>query len=338
MTAEQAWAQVHLEFAAFVNNTLFGLGSRLAPINLLTMLAVMIALYFWRKPAKSFLTWAFPKEIYFSKSFGVDVKLFLFNNIIHIIKVLNFGVITALIATLMLGWLGNGQPEAATPNKLAIGLVLFMVSDGGYYFLHRMHHQVSLLWPLHSVHHSAEVMTPVTAYRVHPLYHILSTFYQSVLIGLAQGLLLSLFFNKVDFLMIAGVNSFYATFNLAASNLRHTHIWLSFGRTVEHIIISPAQHQIHHSTNPKHINKNYGEVLAIWDWIFGTLYVPDKMETLEFGISDKSGNRIQQPHPTFLRAIILPIQEIGAIVRQFFTSKTPDKIVKTTASRTKDVE
>jgi sterol desaturase/sphingolipid hydroxylase (fatty acid hydroxylase superfamily) len=49
--------------------------------------------------------------------------------------------------------------------------------------------------------------------------------------------------------------------------------------------MSPAHHQIHHSRNPAHFNKNLGSCLALWDWMFGTLYIPSaKREVLEFGV------------------------------------------------------
>ena len=54
----------------------------------------------------------------------------------------------------------------------------------------------------------------------------------------------------------------------------------------EYLLISPYQHQIHHSDNPKHFNKNMGSKLAIWDWMFGTLVLSksaSKMTPLFFG-------------------------------------------------------
>jgi sterol desaturase/sphingolipid hydroxylase (fatty acid hydroxylase superfamily) len=49
--------------------------------------------------------------------------------------------------------------------------------------------------------------------------------------------------------------------------------------------MSPAHHQIHHSRNPAHFNKNLGSCLAVWDWMFGTLYIPAaENERLEFGV------------------------------------------------------
>lgn len=75
-------------------------------------------------------------------------------------------------------------------------------------------------------------------------------------------------------LEIAGINAFLVLATLAMANFHHSHIWVSFGPWLEHLIISPAQHQIHHSTRPEHFNKNYGQTLALWDWVFGTLTDP----------------------------------------------------------------
>lgn len=79
---------------------------------------------------------------------------------------------------------------------------------------------------------------------------------------------------------------------------------------MEHILISPAQHQLHHSSDPRHHDKNYGEVFAIWDLMFGTLFVPDGPEKLTFGIADGDGVRIEQPPVGLKSAIIGPFVEV----------------------------
>ena len=55
------------------------------------------------------------------------------------------------------------------------------------------------------------------------------------------------------------------------NHLRHSHIWLSWGDRIEGWLISPAQHQLHHSVEPRHFDRNLGSALAIWDRWFGTL-------------------------------------------------------------------
>jgi sterol desaturase/sphingolipid hydroxylase (fatty acid hydroxylase superfamily) len=50
--------------------------------------------------------------------------------------------------------------------------------------------------------------------------------------------------------------------------------------------VSPIQHQVHHSIDPRHRNKNFGVKFAVWDALFGTLYVPRQTETLRVGLPD----------------------------------------------------
>ena len=70
-------------------------------------------------------------------------------------------------------------------------------------------------------------------------------------------------------------------------HLQHTHMWIAFRGVFGRIFISPAHHQVHHSADPKHFNTNFGSCLALWDWMFGTLYVPQKeREPLVFGVPD----------------------------------------------------
>lgn len=84
---------------------------------------------------------------------------------------------------------------------------------------------------------------------------------------------------------IFGINVFGFTFNFLASNLRHSHIDLPFG-PFEWIFISPKQHQVHHSTNPDHFDKNFGVSLSVWDGL-GKSLVRSKhvQQKLRFGLS-----------------------------------------------------
>jgi len=55
---------------------------------------------------------------------------------------------------------------------------------------------------------------------------------------------------------------------------------------LERIFISPKQHQIHHSTNPKHFDSNFGVSLSLWDGLIGTRYYSkDSQEKLRFGLT-----------------------------------------------------
>ncbi|MEZ4574494.1 MAG: sterol desaturase family protein [Vampirovibrionales bacterium] len=90
------------------------------------------------------------------------------------------------------------------------------------------------------------------------------------------------------------VNLFFILFYLLGYNLRHSHIWISYGPRLEQLFISPAQHQIHHSAEERHWDKNMGLILAIWDKAFGTLYVPKGKESFRLGIDSDDQPRFEQ--------------------------------------------
>lgn len=173
-----------------------------------------------------------------------------------------------------------------------------------------------MLWPFHAVHHSADVLTPLTVMRAHPVENLLRNLLITVVVGVVQAVVLILVLGQIDFVTIGGANALYFLFNALGANLRHSHIWLSYGPVLEHVLISPAQHQVHHSVALEHHDKNYGSIFALWDWAFGTLYIPERAEDLTFGIADAQGTRIAQPHKTLGAALFTPFAESVEAARQ----------------------
>jgi sterol desaturase/sphingolipid hydroxylase (fatty acid hydroxylase superfamily) len=90
------------------------------------------------------------------------------------------------------------------------------------------------------------------------------------------------------------VNVIDFSWNITGSNLRHSHVWLAYPGWLSRILISPAMHQIHHSEDKRHHDKNMGNIFAFWDWMAGTLYVPKGYEPLRFGLGDAGAG-----HDTF---------------------------------------
>jgi len=305
LTLEQALAQLR----ELVGQMALGSLGRLSPLFLVTMVLIFFAIYLKRRVSKPFLSWAFPKKVYFHKSHLVDIKIFLFGRLLSLTAAISKIGLSAFISVSVARYIGGDQAPDSTWSPILIGLLLLVVSDFCTYWVHRIHHENTVLWPFHSVHHSAEILTPVTLYRKHPIYDLFSSVVHSVAMGIVHGILLGFFIGQVDIATVAGINAFYFAFNLVGSNIRHTHIWLSYGPFIEHIFISPSQHQVHHSIDPRHHNKNYGEVLAVWDWVFGSLYVTGKEEKLVFGLADGRGQRMDQIHPTFTRALIRPFTD-----------------------------
>ena len=164
-------------------------------------------------------------------------------------------------------------------------IAVFLVSDFTRYWLHRFLHTIPFLWEFHKIHHSAKVLTPITFYRVHPVENFLFGLRYSFSIGLVTGVFIYFFGAMIDIYMVFGVNVFLFLFSLLGSNLRHSHVPLSYGRFIEKWFISPKQHQIHHSK--KHFNKNYGGYIAVWDRVFGTLCLSQSVKVMKFGLRNE---------------------------------------------------
>jgi len=171
-------------------------------------------------------------------------------------------------------------------------LSLFLVSDFTRYWLHRFLHTIPFLWEFHKVHHSPKVLNPLSFYRVHPVENILFASRYAFSIGSVTGVFFYFFGAYISVVEVLGANVFLFVFSLLGSNLRHSHIKLSYPKVVENFFISPYQHQIHHSK--KHTHKNYGGYLAIWDKLFGSLEYSKNISKVKFGLGNKEFDTVSK--------------------------------------------
>lgn len=259
----------------------------LSPVYWLPTIALFVL--FWLslgrgKGLAEFLNW---KGVLAHKSTRADLWLFLIVRFLDVLGIIAIFAVAPVMAQMVADYsplpplFADGLPPAG------LALAVFILFDLAQYWSHRIYHQ-SHLWPLHAVHHSAEVLTPLTTYRTHPLAALIGSAFNSLVLGLGMGLLVGTLSPDMTFLEIAGVNAFSVLTNATVTNLHHSHIGVSFGPVLERIIISPAQHQIHHSRDPRHFNRNYGNVLAVWDWMFGTLYLIRDKEEISFGLDGEA--------------------------------------------------
>ena len=144
---------------------------RLWPLYIVSMLLICAVIYWKRRQTGSFLAWVFPREIYLHKSHILDLKLFVMSRAMAFFGLLNVVATGAITATFVSGILDfNVIPF----HPVLVAALLLIAADFGVYWVHRIHHETKILWPFHSLHHSAEVMTPVTVYRKHPIYDVIS--------------------------------------------------------------------------------------------------------------------------------------------------------------------
>ncbi len=237
---------------------------------------------------KGFFAYCFPRSVYAHKSAIVDYKYFIINKIAFPFFFAPLIVGSALVsdwtvASLQPFWDGPGREAGIGAALLFTGLTV-LVMDAGIFAAHYLQHKVPALWEFHKVHHSAEVMTPITVYRMHPVDDLLSGTFVGLLTGAVHGVFALTFADGVGAITVLEVNLLLFVYYVAGYNLRHSHIWLPYPRLLSHILISPAQHQIHHSKLPRHFDKNIGFIFAFWDWMAGTLYVPRGKEDFGFGL------------------------------------------------------
>lgn len=140
---------------------------------------------------------------------------------------------------------------------LAAWLIAFILLDFAVWLQHVLMHHVPLFWRAHSVHHSDGRLDLTTALRFHPLEIILSTLYKSAWVALlGVPILVALAFE----LWLNG----NALFN--HSNIRLPR-WVD--RPLRLLIVTPDMHLVHHSTQRREQNSNFGFALTIWDRLFG---------------------------------------------------------------------
>jgi len=150
-----------------------------------------------------------------------------------------------------------------------VWLIAFIVMDFAGYWNHRLSHHINFFWNQHVIHHSSEEFNLACALR------------QSVsnLIGYFPLMLIPAAIVGVPNEVI----SILAPIHLFAQFWYHTqHIgkmgWL------EHIIVTPSQHRVHHAINPEYIDKNLGQILCIWDRWFGTFQEELKEVPPQYGV------------------------------------------------------
>ncbi len=253
---------------------------------------------------------------WWTASTRIDLQLLLTNSVVRALLILPLMVppatVTVAIAALL--ELSLGEPTAPELSRSAVAmaytLALFVVSDLSRYIVHRLFHSVPALWALHQVHHSATTLTPLTLYRIHPLESLILELRRALAIGLTTGVFLYLFEGALNGYDVLGINLFGFLFNLSGANLRHSNTFLSYGGVLEHLFISPAQHQLHHSEASEHHHKNYGSCLALWDWLFGTLLVARERQILHYGLGDDPAEAPRRLHQVLFSPMLQSLRAL----------------------------
>ena len=162
--------------------------------------------------------------------------------------------------------ISQGLPWSIPVTWWSIALVV-VFADITYYWEHRIAHEVRLLWTQHAVHHSSRDMNIITGVRFGPLEGLWS-------------LVAHLPLAFVGFAPEAIVFGIVAV--LAYQTWLHTELIGKLG-PLEWILNTPSHHRVHHGSDAKYLDRNYGGILIIWDRIWGTFQ--EEEETPRYGLT-----------------------------------------------------
>ncbi len=292
---------IHLLGLDYVNNP----QKRLYWPYLLT--AFLIAIFVLKITQQSFSS-VFNKDIWWHHSARLDYAYFTLASIIKLSLILPFMLGINEVAFSVVQWMQSVfgfQPKLNINHSALMVLytfALFVFSDLSRYWLHRAVHKIPFLWEFHKVHHSAEVLTPMTFYRIHPIENILYGLRYALVAGTVTGVFVYYFGAALAIIDIFGINLLVITAHFMGDNIRHSALRLSYYDGLENWLISPAQHQFHHTLTGN--SYNFGGVFAVWDRVFGTLQYSHKNQSDQFGVSDK----VQ--YNSILRLFFLPFKKI----------------------------
>jgi len=151
-------------------------------------------------------------------------------------------------------------------------LMMLVVAEFFRYWIHRASHKFKPLWKLHAVHHAADKLYTVNVGRFHPLDKTLQ-FLGDTLPFLAIGISPEVF---AGYFVLYALNGFY----------QHSNACVKLG-ALNWFIAGPELHRWHHSAVYSEANGNFGNNLIVWDWIFGTRFLPNDKQVGRVGIGNR---------------------------------------------------
>ncbi|MEA3040911.1 MAG: hypothetical protein QOC65_400 [Sphingomonadales bacterium] len=189
---------------------------------------------------------------------------------------------------------GIGLLNALAVPAVGAFVVTILARSLTSYGLHVLAHRVPLLWRMHRVHHSDTAVDLSTGVRHHPL----ELLFAATCHGAAAFLL---------GLSVPALVAYEAT-AVALTLWSHANLRLPAGleRLAAFVLVTPAAHHVHHSARRAETDSNYGEVLMLWDWLFGTLHRRDHREVAAMSIGLGPDHDVDAP--SLVRQLALPFR------------------------------
>ena len=184
-------------------------------------------------------------------------------------------------------------------NVFLYWLLLVLLEDFLYYWLHRFDHEIRLFWAVHVTHHSSQYFNLTVAGRVNFIFLLYRSLFWAPL---------CLFGIPPEMILLIESITAIPTF------LIHTEKVGKLG-VLDWIFNTPSNHRVHHASNPEYLDKNFGGVLMIYDHLFGT-YIKETAAPV-YGLT----HNIDTHNPSKLL-----LDEFAKVAREFIQIKNfPEK-------------
>lgn len=273
------------------------------PYLLLCVVYALLFSFFTKEKLKSI-----GKNYWFHQSAIIDYMVWGLNYLLQASIVplifINSLQLASIFYNAMLNTFGPSTAGELNPvgGVVLYSALFFILSDFSRFWLHLIMHKNRFLWNIHRMHHSAEVLTPITFFRVHPLEMMLGHVRYLIVHAVVTAPFIYFYYDVFTFPTILGASFFVFLSNVLGGNLRHSHVPIGFG-IFEYLFISPKQHQMHHSKKFELQQSNYGSFFAIWDILFSSWKASKDVNEIEFGLEE-------QKQQSFHKEMYKPLEKI----------------------------
>ncbi|HBK04709.1 MAG TPA: hypothetical protein DDZ81_02470 [Acetobacteraceae bacterium] len=251
-----------------------------------------------------FLRFFFPPEIIMRKSCRIDGFFWVVNRITTPLIITPLLLGSAFCSALTYRQLSAlFGPHAQNPESWlvwsCVAVIATIAADFATFYTHYLDHKIAVMWEFHKVHHAADFLIPITNKRFHPVQQLFDNAGVALTTGVALGACAYAFSMPIYDNTIIGIDAYFLVNALSFYHLRHSHIPMSYG-WLEKWLLSPAQHQLHHSREDRHWDKNFGLFLSVWDRMFGTLLYSEPPGSYQLGLPGNEGRDFQSVWQLYL--------------------------------------
>ena len=231
---------------------------------------IVFGLLSWLSPCNQGRPW------WHKRGLGTDLAYWIFVPVFS--RYLRIWV-TVLLTMLMFGitngdaiarFYDHGHGAIAELPLWQQGVLYLVATDFLLYWSHRIFHG-GFLWKYHAVHHASKDVEWISASRFHPVNLALGTCAVDIA-ALLSGV------SPEVFIVLGPFNTFYSLFV-------HANLDWTLG-PLKYLVVSPVFHRWHHASLVR--DKNFASTFAIWDWMFGTFYMPQGELPGNYGIDDEA--------------------------------------------------